>query len=46
MKHRISLYTVFAGLLTLASQAEKALNPVIWADVPDVAVIRVDDPTT
>ncbi|MBN1854416.1 MAG: glycoside hydrolase 43 family protein [Pirellulales bacterium] len=25
------------------TQAGKAVNPIIWADVPDVAVIRVDD---
>lgn len=43
MKRRISLYTVFAGVLTLVSLADKARNPVIWADVPDVAVIRVDE---
>ena len=24
-------------------QAEPARNPIIWADVPDVAVIRVGD---
>ncbi len=26
-----------------SAQAESARNPIIWADVPDVAVIRVDD---
>ena len=36
----ITLYS----LLTLVSvQAEPARNPVIWADVPDVAAIRVGD---
>ena len=36
----ITLYS----LLTLVSvQAESARNPVIWADVPDVAAIRVGD---
>src|SRR5210317_2228252 len=39
--------TIIILLLSLASQAtiqaEPARNPVIWADVPDVAVIRVDD---
>ncbi|EDY82482.1 glycosyl hydrolase, family 43 [Verrucomicrobiia bacterium DG1235] len=29
--------------LTVESAAEPAQNPVIWADVPDVAVIRVGD---
>ena len=29
--------------LTLPSQAEYARNPVIWADVPDMAMIRVGD---
>ncbi len=35
---------ILLTLLTLASvQAERTRNPVIWADVPDVAVIRVGD---
>ena len=35
----ISAVVFFSGLL----QAKPAQNPVIWADVPDVAVIRVQD---
>ena len=33
-------FTYFAGGLV---QAESTQNPIIWADVPDVAVIRVKD---
>lgn len=36
----LTCITLFAGGLV---QAESARNPVIWADVPDVAVIRVGD---
>lgn len=36
----LMLLIFFAGSLL---RAEPARNPVIWADVPDVAVIRVDD---
>lgn len=32
-----------ANSVVLSVHAEKARNPVIWADVPDVAVIRVGD---
>lgn len=48
----IRFYQLFACLLVIAclalgpgamGQTEDARNPVIWADVPDVAVIRVDD---
>ncbi|MBB3207087.1 GH35 family endo-1,4-beta-xylanase/beta-xylosidase [Rhodopirellula rubra] len=30
-------------LANVAASAQPAKNPIIWADVPDVAVIRVDD---
>ncbi len=33
----------YLRFLTMESEAVPARNPVIWADVPDVAVIRVDD---
>ncbi|MDQ8203471.1 glycoside hydrolase 43 family protein [Pelagicoccus sp. SDUM812003] len=36
----LAICSVFA---TISLNAEKATNPFIWADVPDVAVIRVDD---
>lgn len=32
-----------AGLLVASAAAENARNPILWADVPDVAVIRVGD---
>ena len=36
--------TAFGTLFTGVSiQAELARNPIIWADVPDVAAIRVGD---
>jgi len=35
--------TVLSLLTPTPVQAEPARNPVIWADVPDVAVIRVGD---
>jgi beta-xylosidase len=42
-KH-IALTVLIMSLLSLASvQAEPTKNPVIWADVPDVTVIRVGD---
>jgi beta-xylosidase len=35
-------FTVFTALFVgMEIQAEKAANPVIWADVPDICVIRV-----
>lgn len=42
---RLALFslTVSSLLGVFASKAAPARNPVIWADVPDVAVIRVDD---
>ena len=45
MKKKASYIVVISlSLLTLVpAQAEPARNPVIWADVPDVAVIRVGD---
>ena len=46
----MKLSQLFAFVLILATMtaqvsvcAESARNPVIWADVPDVAVIRVGD---
>ena len=44
MKNQLYVVAIVLSLLTLAPvQAEPARNPVIWADVPDVAVIRVGD---
>ncbi len=42
MKKQLYIIVILLSLLILESiQAEPARNPVIWADVPDVAVIRV-----
>ena len=38
---KIKLICLILSLLTVAASA--ATNPIIWADVPDVALIRVDD---
>jgi len=36
----------FLGRFAAApAQAEKATNPIAWADVPDISMIRVGDPT-
>jgi len=44
MTNHLNIVGIFLSLLILAPvQAEPARNPVIWADVPDVAVIRVGD---
>jgi beta-xylosidase len=44
MKSWFAIIAILLGFIALASvQAEPAHNPVIWADVPDVAVIRVGD---
>lgn len=44
MNIKMLLMTALVGLFTVnAGQADQAVNPVIWADVPDVAVIRVGD---
>ncbi|MDQ8183443.1 glycoside hydrolase 43 family protein [Pelagicoccus sp. SDUM812005] len=44
---RYNTFFQLFGLLSLCAagfaSSEKATNPFIWADVPDVAVIRVDD---
>lgn len=37
------VWLVLALLFTLAADAEQARNPIIWADVPDMAMIRVGD---
>jgi len=43
-KKQFGIVVMVLGLLTMESvYAESARNPVIWADVPDVAVIRVGD---
>jgi beta-xylosidase len=43
-KNQPSIILILLSLLTLTPVlAEPARNPVIWADVPDVAVIRVGD---
>jgi beta-xylosidase len=42
--NHIVLYLLLFSLLTTGwTQSKPAQNPVIWADVPDVALIRVDD---
>lgn len=44
MKRECAIIAVLLSPITLASvQAGPARNPIIWADVPDVAVIRVGD---
>lgn len=44
MKREFAIVIMLLSPTTLALvQAEPARNPVIWADVPDVAVIRVGD---
>ena len=46
MRNRLYLLVAAVGLSLLASlavPAARASNPVIWADVPDVALIRVED---
>ncbi|NQV32507.1 MAG: glycosyl hydrolase 43 family protein, partial [Phycisphaeraceae bacterium] len=43
-KNQLTLILILLSFLTLTPvQAEPARNPVIWADVPDVAVLRVGD---
>jgi beta-xylosidase len=43
-KNQLYVVVILLNLLTLAPvQANPAKNPVIWADVPDVAVIRAGD---
>lgn len=39
----LGLWACGAGLLAAPVAGQNARNPVIWADVPDVAVIRVGD---
>lgn len=42
--NQLYLIVILLSILTLVPvQADPARNPVIWADVPDVAVIRVGD---
>ncbi len=46
MKTRYFLYTVLLlvlGSITVKAQTGKAHNPVIYADVPDLSIIRVQD---
>ncbi len=44
MKYRVLALMATISLSTVAMvQAEKATNPVIWADVPDMSMIRVGD---
>lgn len=40
---KLSFTIVWVALLFGAAQAQSATNPVIWADVPDMAMIRVGD---
>ncbi len=42
-KHLYHIVILLSLLSMTMVQAEPARNPVIWADVPDVAVIRVGD---
>jgi beta-xylosidase len=37
-----TLFILFSGT-TLAGDGTKAINPIIWADVPDPAMVRVGD---
>ncbi|NMB05921.1 MAG: glycosyl hydrolase 43 family protein, partial [Bacteroidales bacterium] len=41
----ILLLCLFSHFTSTASEGEnkKATNPIIWADVPDVAMVRVGD---
>ena len=41
MKHYLFLLIMFASL-GLKAQGEQARNPVIFADVPDMSIVRVD----
>jgi len=41
--HLYIVITLYSLLALVSVQAEPARNPVIWADVPDVAAIRVGD---
>ena len=44
MTHRLYALVAAIGLFTgLAVNGEKATNPIIWADVPDMSMIRVGD---
>ena len=44
MKRNISIAILLVALfVTFSAQAQKAHNPIIFADVPDVAMIRVGD---
>lgn len=38
----LSLFALFSGT-TIAGDGTKATNPIIWADVPDIAMVRVGD---
>jgi len=42
-KHLCHIVILLSLLSTTVVQAEPARNPILWADVPDVAVIRVGD---
>jgi beta-xylosidase len=45
MKKQLLSYTILflTGISLLSAQSEKATNPVIFADVPDLSMIRVGD---
>jgi beta-xylosidase len=42
-KHPFLISAILTVSVLVSVQAEPARNPIIWADVPDVAVIRVGD---
>jgi beta-xylosidase len=39
----VALTLLLASCSTSQKEKEKATNPIIWADVPDMSMIRVDD---
>jgi beta-xylosidase len=43
MKKRAILMAAVGLFAAVAAQAEKAKNPIIWADVPDPSIVRVGD---
>jgi len=43
MKTHLTTFIIVIALTTIVSGAEPARNPIIWADVPDVAMVRVGD---
>ncbi|WP_026475242.1 glycoside hydrolase family 43 protein [Alkaliflexus imshenetskii] len=39
----VMLFTACKSMPVTESNSHKAVNPIIWADVPDMSIVRVDD---